>query len=567
MADLVIGGRRASPHRVARAVGFLIALLVVAFVVAWFIYRRSVSYDEPGGTAPDDKVVVARDQPGLTQLRYGQATLGFVGDLRVLRAAGDAHTLGAAQGRLLADRLAAAVASMAPGLDAAVGEGGLFSGTHGMRVAWRYRFIDDGLPEDQRRVVAGIARGAERGGAEIDFEDLLRDQAALDVAMPAPWSSETRTHVVARSLTVVAPQATAGRVWIGRSLSLPGAGEGGEALAASAVITFFKPTGKLAWAGVGWAGLAGAVTGINSEGLAVLVDPARAGDVRATRTARPMALLARAILEQCTTLDEAIKLADQTPTLGAAAFVVVDGKSGRWALLERTPSRLVVTRDPPLSAVGDLLTAPPFADDLENDRGRRMLPTVDRVARAARLTKAPLADVAAVAAVLRDRRGKDDAPLPDGHRAAIADASAIQTVIIDPAAMTLWVADGDASARFRAFDLRHELRGDGDRAAPPADIPEEAEPAGAQARAIRLARADLRRARQALLEDDLDRAIERCGRALARVPTLPEALQLEGELARARGDLAGARAALGQWLDNGPDDPGAAEEVKAQLGR
>ncbi len=196
-----------------------------------------------------------------------------------------------------------------------------------------------------------------------------------------------------------------------------------------------------------------------------------------------------------------------------------------------------------------------------------MLPTVDRVARAAHLTRGPLADVAAVAAVLRDRRGRTTRPLPDGHRAAVADASAVQTVIIDPAAMTLWVADGDASARFRAFDLRHELRGDGDRAAPPADIPEEAEPTGAQARAIRMARADLRRARQALLDDDLDRAIERCGRARARVPTLPEALQLAGELDRARGDLAGARAAFGRWLDNGADDPGAAEEIKAQLGR
>lgn len=552
----------------ARAIGFLIALLVVAFIVAWFIYRRSVQYDEPSGTAPDDRVELVRDQAsGGDRVHYGDATLAFVGDLRVLRAAGDAHTLGAAHGRLIADSLPGALASLAPNLDAAVGEGGWLSGTHRMRVSWRYRFIDDGLPEDQRRVVAGITRGAARGGAELDFQDLIRDQVALDVAVPAPWSSETRTHVIARSLTFVAPQLTAGRVWIGRSLSLPGASDGGDALAAAPVISFMKPTGRTAWAGVGWPGQAGVLTGINATGLVVLVDPARAGDVRATRTARPIALLARAILEQCATIDEAIKLADQTPTLGAAAFVVVDGKTGRWALLERTPAKLVVTRDPPVSAVGDLLTAPPFADDLENDRGRRALPTVDRVARAARLTKAPLADVGAVAAVLRDRRGKDDAPLPDGHRAAIADASAVQTVILDPSAMTLWVADGDASGRFHAFDLRHELRGDGDRPAPPADVPEEPEPAAAQARAIRLARADLRRARQAWLDDDLDRAGELCGRARARVPTLPEALQLTGELDRARNDLAGARASFGRWLDNGADDPGAAEEIKAQLGR
>ena len=51
--------------------------------------------------------------------------------------------------------------------------------------------------------------------------------------------------------------------------------------------------GKLAWASVGWPGQAGVVTGINAQGIAVMVDPARTSDVRATRTARPVALLAR----------------------------------------------------------------------------------------------------------------------------------------------------------------------------------------------------------------------------------------------------------------------------------
>jgi len=59
------------------------------------------------------------------------------------------------------------------------------------------------------------------------------------------------------------PQPTPGRVWIGRSLSLPGLADGGDALAAAPVVSFVRPAGRKAWASVGWASLVGVVTGIN----------------------------------------------------------------------------------------------------------------------------------------------------------------------------------------------------------------------------------------------------------------------------------------------------------------
>ena len=49
MPDLVIGGRRSAFPRPWRAAGIAFALLGVALVVAWFIYRRSVAYEVPDG--------------------------------------------------------------------------------------------------------------------------------------------------------------------------------------------------------------------------------------------------------------------------------------------------------------------------------------------------------------------------------------------------------------------------------------------------------------------------------------------------------------------------------------
>jgi hypothetical protein len=563
MPDLVIGGRRAALPRPWRAGAIAVALLVVALAVAWFIYRRAVAYDVPDGEVHGELRLA---QTG-ARLELGASSLEWQGGIAVLRVAGDAHAIGAAHGRLLAPALPAMVRAQDPTIEDTVDDSGLFGGaTHRMRLAWRWRFVDDGLGDADRRMVAGLMRGAAASGVSLSFADLLRDQAVLDVGAPSHRTDEAARHQLAHSLAVIAAQAqVAQHVWIGRTFALSGLADGGDA--AVPVVTIAHPDGRLAWAGVAWPGELGVVTGINAQGIVVLVDPARTSDVRPTRVARPIALLARAVLEQAKTLDEAVKLIEATPTLGAAQFVIVDGASGRWLVVERTPQKAIVEKAPKLAALGDVLATNALAADPDNERARRVTPTLARVERAARLVRAPLADAAAMAAVLRDRRGNDDAPRPFGHRGAIDDGRASHVAIIDPAAMQMWVADPHAGGRMRAFDLRHELRGEGDRATPPADIPADPDADPVRLADLTAARADLRDARDALASGDRDRAAEACDRARARVPALPEALELAAYIAQARGDTVRARALFKQWLDAGPDDPQGEEAARGALTR
>lgn len=567
MPDLVIGGRRSGLPRPWRAGVIAVAMLGVAMVVGWFIYRRSVTYDMPSGDV-SGAITSVQTAPGAPPaLMYGTSSLTWAGGLPVLRISGEAHAFGAAHGRLLAPWLPPAAAAAMPSIEHTVDDGGLFGGTtHGMRLAWRWRFIDDGLVEQDRRMVAGMTRGAAASGVDLSFTDLVRAQAVLDVGVPSPRTDEAEQKSLAASLTVLAHQAQApARVWIGRTFALPGLDDGGDA--EIPVVTIAHPEGRIPWASIGWPGQLGVVTGVNAQNIAVMVDPVRTSDVRPTRAARPVALLARTVLEQAKTLDEAVKLIEGTPTLGAAVIVVVDGTSGTWVLVERTPSKAIVEKNPKSPAVGDVLTTNALSSDPENDRARRMLATISRVDRAAKLVKNPLSDVAAMAAVLRDQRGVDESARPSGHRGVIDDGRAIQSVILDPASLELWVADPRSGGRMRAFDLRHELRGEGDRPAPPADIP--ADPAFDPDRLPNLvaARAELREARGALHAGDSDRAAEACARARARAPALPEALELEAMIAQARGDMARARTAFEAWLDGGPDDPKGEERARAVLSR
>jgi hypothetical protein len=563
MPDLVIGGRRSAFPRPWRAAGMAAALLAVAVLVAWVIYRRSVTYEVPDGSV-HGAITEADTAPGApVMLAYNGASLEWAGGIAVLRASGDAHAIGAAHGRLLAPLLPPVVRAMRPSIEGTVSDDGLLGGmTHGMRLAWRWRFIDDGLLDADRRMIAGMTRGAAASGAALPYDDLLRDQAVVDVGVPAPSSGEHDQHRIAHSLTVIGSQAQApARVWVGRSFALSGLDDGGDS--AVPVVEIAKPDGKIAWASVGWPGHAGVVTGINAQGIAVFVDPARTGDVRPTRGARPVELLARSVLEDCKTLDDAVKLIEQTPTLGSAVIVIVDGSTGKWLFVERTPSKAIVEKSPKSPVFGDVLTTNALSQDPENDRARRMLASVTRVERAARLVKQPLADVAAMAAILRDRKAIDDSDRPPGHRGAIDDGRWSQIAILDPASMELWVADPSAAGRMRAFDLRHELRGEGDRASPPADIAADPDtPTG-----LRAARAELRSARAALDRGDQGAAAEACARARAIAPNLPEALELDARIAESRGDLARAKKLYQLWLDGGPDDPQGEERARAAISR
>jgi hypothetical protein len=119
----------------------------------------------------------------------------------------------------------------------------------------------------------------------------------------------------------------------------------------------------------------------------------------------------------------------------------------------------------------------------------------------------------------------------------------------------------------RAFDLRHELRRDGDRAVPAADIPADAAADPDRIATLTVARADLRLARAALAAGEYVRAAELCARARARAPGLPEGIHLEAVIAQARGDDTRARRLFQQWIDGGPDDPVAEERARALLER
>lgn len=577
MSELLIGARRPGQHRRLRSAGIALVMAFVVGTVSYLIYGRVVSYSEPDGSMPSGPVAVnpAVDAASPATLTWGDCSLSHAGELAVLRLVGKPHTLGACHGRLLgAAAVARVTRSLAETIEQTVPDAGLFGGLfHEARLGWRYRLLDEGIPPEQLAEVAGQVHGADRSGAGPSFESLVRAQAAIDLGEPPTRTPGAPYGAIGRGLSFVvttgavkaaagAPPTVGSAIMVGRTFSLLGAADGGESAGAARVVSFVRPEGAIPYASVGWPGLVGVVTGQNALGIAVLVHPAAISDVRATRAAQPVALVARHVLERARSLDEAIKVVESAASLGAAGFLIVDGPRGTVAWIERSAGKTRVVRGPSPPVAGDFFTTEPFLDDPDNDRSRRTRPSAARTARAAELArKATPASADQVVAILRDSAAAGARPLPPGHRAAIDDPEAVHTVVLDPALGVLWVADGPgAGGRFRAFDVKRELAAETARPVP-TDVAADPARDPAVAAQVVAARHDLRAARAA----SGGRAHELAARALARRPDLPEALLLAGQLAHADGARDLARRHLARYVELTPDDPAAEEQVRALL--
>ena len=569
MTDLVIGGgRRYHSQRSLRGVAIALVLGLAALLALYFLFDRMVRYVAPRASVSGAALALEGAPGAAARLGFQDSSVSQVGGLTVLRLTGPPAALGAAHGRLLATELSAQHAGLAPLLHHAVPHQAFVGGlTHDARARWRYRLLDDGIPGHQLVEIAHLLAGARQAADDVPgYETFVQAQAAFDLGQPAPWSPGAAFRAVTRATSLVAAlrDPSGDRLLVGRSLALPGAIDGGDAAARRPLVSFVRSPSVIAFASVSWPGLVGVVTGINAEGIAVLVHPVYATGMEHLPVAQPAPLLARDILENARSLDDAIAVIEHAEALGAAAFLLIDGPGRTWAVVERRPGKSSVRRSAP-AVITDVFTGDAFADDPENDRATRMRPALLRARRAEKLLRGRLAGPADVLGILRDSRDAEGGPLPLGHRGALRDPSAVHTVLLDASTMVLWVADGpDAGGRFRAFDLRHEL-GDAP-AAPPEDFPALTDEGPSAARSVRRARAHLRQARQMAGAGQLSGARELVMRALIVTPDLPEALLLAGELARRSGDREAAERYFRRCLEVGLDDLGAEEEIRALLG-
>jgi predicted choloylglycine hydrolase len=112
------------------------------------------------------------------------------------------------------------------------------------------------------------------------------------------------------------------------------------------LVTICRPKGKHAFCSIGYAGMIGCISGMNDAGLALAVlettgAPQDEGPAYSLDGV-PFALCYRRLLEECTTVDEALEALRKMKRTTTNNLVVCDRKGA--AVFEITPSRVVARR-------------------------------------------------------------------------------------------------------------------------------------------------------------------------------------------------------------------------------
>lgn len=321
----------------------------------------------------------------------------------------------------------------------------------------RYRNVDRDMTPDRLREIAAGALGFQPDPYASVFDTYQRFvylNALYDIAL----SFEHSPLIGCTTFTLRGDAVTANHGLLARAFDF----EVDEVFDRQKAVFLVREDGKIPFASVAWPGLVGVVSGMNAEGVAVVVHGARGGEAKSS--GEPVVHALRRVLGAAKSLaDVTAMLAEREPMV--SHIVIALDQSGQGATIERVPGAPLHFYRHEKRAVTTNHFAGPAADDPKNKGVLNRTSTLARYQRGRQLlSQLPRkATVADAVALLRDRRGVNDAPLELGDRRAIDALIATHGVVMDTTERTLWVSESPhLLGRFVAFELKRLLAADFD---------------------------------------------------------------------------------------------------------
>jgi len=318
-----------------------------------------------------------------------------------------------------------------------------------------YRDVNHGMSAERQRELAAQARSFSPDPYERFFPTFQRFvylSALYDISL----SFEYSPLIGCTTFTADEAHSSAGGPLLARAFDF----EVDDIFDEQKAVFFVREDGQIPFASVAWPGLVGVVSGMNAEGVAIVVHGARAGET--TTTGEPVVHALRRVLSTTRTTAEALAaLAAKQPMV--SHLVIVNDRHGDARAIERIPGREPFARTlPGVMAVTNHLEGP-ARDDPKNQRVLSSTSTQDRRARGdalIRLAQAPVGVIDLVA-WLRDQNAADGASLPPGDRRAIDAMIATHGVVMNTKTRELWVSQSPhLSGKFVRFELERLLAED-----------------------------------------------------------------------------------------------------------
>jgi len=353
--------------------------------------------DEP--TAPDTSATAQKSSATLE--------LATRNGIPVARLEGTPAEIGAAMGRLVAEQVDSLWKRyMKPISDISGGPERLIAESLKM---------DAHLPERFREEMKAFAKAAN-----ISYGKILTTNAFPDIYRKGACSSFAASGAATRD----------GKPLLARNLDFFGNG----VLEKTSIVIVFKPKGRKSFVSVTWPGFSGVLSGMNSDGLCCAVMEVRLGKV--TTDGIPSTLLFRHVLEEASTLDEALTILEESVKVAGNNLIIID-RQGRAAVAELGPGLFRVRR----------------AEDgmvYSTNHHRKKLPTILRCGRYKRFETFAEEKAGAI----------DPAALKKILHSVNQEMITLQSMIFEPAALRIHLATGmtpSSKAEYKVLDFSEDL--------------------------------------------------------------------------------------------------------------
>jgi hypothetical protein len=352
-----------------------------------------------------------------TEGRHGPAELRYVQGVPVLTVGGSAEEMAEQVARLTLHSSGRLLHYPKDVLDAFFPQGNVAGVKRetGLAVAWRGLLtVGEGMvphfPPDHKREFDALLKASG-----VDRDVLLAANTMFDVKK---MFDHKKLIFGCSSLVVSAERSQTGQPFMGRNLDFPTMGY----LQDYSMVIVYRPTGKHAFLCIGFPGVVGVLSGMNEKGLSVAVLEVYASSDGAARyqAGTPYAMTYRRILEECSTVAEAIKLLEGTKRSTMCNLAICDKHGG--GILEITPKSVVYRR----AADGVTPCTNHFnSTELAIDKQGNLFDTLDRYQKLEKAKELPKVGLSDLTARL--------------HDANLGDAT-FQTMIFEPATLKLHLA-------------------------------------------------------------------------------------------------------------------------------
>jgi isopenicillin-N N-acyltransferase like protein len=238
--------------------------------------------------------------------------------------------------------------------------------------------------------------------------------------------------------------------------------EGGRIFDEEKVVKWVYPDNGFKYVSVAWTGMVGTVSGVNEKGIYVSINAAGSREVNLRGL--PSTLILTKVLQEAATLEDALKIFRDTPSMVTDIYMVLDSKSGRLFKVEKSAFSLDMSEVKTATAVTNHLEAEVFQKDDFNLIRKNEYTSTHRLKRAQSLldqlfnskVNSTSNVISSLLDILRDKGvDKNSAPLHLGNRRAIDALIAAHGILFDSKSQTLYVGEGPSmSGAFRAYDIQ-----------------------------------------------------------------------------------------------------------------